>query len=562
MTRLDSSQPERTPRSPILEGLLGTAEVIAWALVLELGRNVVISSFGENATVKAIGGALRGLAIMLVLIAGSYVAYRRTAGLREQRRADRELAMVAGLADPGDPVAGGRVGGCPGPPRELAHSDDDKTAAVLRHLPVGEFETAALLAVLTAILEAPDRLPRNDPPSTQRTAHMLLAELCVGPDSILEHLGSDRYCVRRVPRDSGLETVVADEKWWAAMPALVGHYADHATRWAIALELTPTAGAARRWFEAKEPYLREILVGCTKYTFAQHISFATACELVRISDALDVWYTRTESVGRLEMARRLRFIEALKELPLIRLRGNLPPTGPGNRPLVLSSSLSARWKHQVAVRRLSTAQANQVVSTSALPEAERELKAAWWLLPRADVAGQVCALINLAIVHTHQGRLAAAQDRLELAESLTESGRDPGGRAHTHEILGALCWARGENVIALRYWQRALGSYLTLADDRGTGRCLQHLGSAMVVAPDYGSHLLPPRLSSTHHTVVRQASGWLAEARRLNPSVGLVGYYADKASAELRTFGPVPESRGALSAIDHWPLLDSEQRNR
>ncbi|WP_216905607.1 tetratricopeptide repeat protein [Nocardia noduli] len=499
--------------------------------------------------------------MVLVLVAGSYVAYRRTAGFREQRRADRELAMVADLVGPGAPVADGYVGSSCAAPRELWSLNDNRVAAVLRHLPVREFETAALLAVLSAILEAPGRIPMIDPPSEQRTTRMLLAELCAGPNKIVEHLRSDRYCLRAMPHFSAIETVVTYPEWRAAMPALVGYHADQAARWAIALELTPTAKVARRWFEAKEPYLRKILEGCMGDDLAQHIAYSTACELARISDALDVWYTRTDSADRFALAGRLLGIRALEELPLIQLRANLPPQPQGDSSRVLSSGVLARWKHREAVRRLSGTRMNLVVPPSTLSEAESELEAAWWLLPRADVAGQVCALINLAIVHLNQGRVDAAQDRLELAESLTESGRNPGGRAHTHEILGAVRWARGENAIALRYWQRALGSYLTLADDRGIGRCLQHLGSAMVVAPDYGSHLLPPHLSSPHDRVVRQASGWLAEARRLNPSVGLAGHYADKASAELRRFGPVPDSRGALSAIDQWPLLISEQRN-
>lgn len=422
--------------------------------------------------------------------------------------------------------------------------------------------------VLTAILEAPDRLPTQSSPE-RRTASLLLVDLQLL--GIMEHLGADRYCLRKVPRTPLTGSAEADPGWQAALAALVGYYADRASRWAIALESTDSAAGARLWFEAEEPYLRALLLGCANSLSAERISIAAATELARTSDALDVWYSRTLwSPEEFELAARMADMGVLKNLPLhkelIQLRADGLDDPPSvYRPRGLSTSLSARWEHHVALRRLVTVSA----SPTELAACEIRLEAAWWLLPRADIAAQVCALNNLAIVHLHQGRLDAAEDRLNLAESLTRTGRDLGGRAHTHEILGALWWSRGERGRALRDWHRALTGYRALVDDHGTARCLQHLGSALIVASEYGSLLLPPELSLIRADVVRQASGWLAEARRLNPSVNFAEAFANEAHTELGGAGPLPSvgtvqtqnTPGALSAIDHWPRLDSEQRN-
>ncbi|MEV6335369.1 tetratricopeptide repeat protein [Nocardia vinacea] len=522
-----------TPRSSIWEGVLGTAEVVAWALVLELGRNIVVNSLGDSDVVKVIGGVLRGLAIVAVLGAGAYVAYRRIDSFRERVRTERELALIAELVEPGEPVRFARSR--PDPPRQLSEHDHHPILAVLRDLPVQEFETAALLAVLSAILEAPTRLPADTAPDG-RTATLLLADLEMR--GIVGYLGADRYCLRQAPELPLAEEVVLGPHWQAALPALLHHYADRANRWAIALETVRFAKGARRWFEAEEEYLRTLF-----RTSATRLPTAAVHELARIADALDVWYARQ---GLHENAHGVA--QALCELTdpddfplrseLAALRaGRLHRRPPKFRPRTLSTSLSARWSHYTALHRLEAAPPSPAV----LSESAEQLEAAWWLLPRADLVGGVCALINLAVVHLHEGRLDAAQDRLELAESLTRDGRDPAGRAQTHETLGVLWWTRGEPRRALRHWQRALTAYRELEDDLGTGRCLQHLGSAVVLAPEHGGLLLGNDPALTRAEVLRQAGGWLAAARRLHPAALHAEHYARQAGSTLHT-------------VDRWPL--------
>lgn len=523
-----------TPRSSIWEGVLGTAEVVAWALVLELGRNIVVNSLGDNDVVKVIGGLLRGLAIVAVLGAGTYVAYRRIDRFRETACTERELALIAELVEPGEPV---RVAARnrPDPPRQLSELDHEPILAALRDLPVQEFETAALLAVLSAVLEAPTRLPADSAPDG-RTATLVLADLEMR--GIIGYLRADRYCLREAPRLPPTAEVIRGPHWQAALPALLHHYADRANRWAVALETVRFAKGARRWFEAEEEYLRALFP-----TPATRLPTAAVHELARIADALDVWYARKGLPENANgVARALGDLTDPGDFPLrgelTALRaGRLRRRPPKYRPRALSSSLSARWSHYSALHRLDA----EPPSPPVLSESAEQLEAAWWLLPRTDLAGVVCTLINLAVVHLHQGRLDAAQDRLELAESLTRDGRDPDGRAQTRETLGVLWWTRGEPRRALRQWQRALTAYRELDDDLGTGRCLQHLGSAVVLAPEHGGLLLGDDPPLTRTEVLRQAGGWLAAARRLHPQALHAEYYARQAGSTLHT-------------VDRWPL--------
>jgi hypothetical protein len=210
----------------------------------------------------------------------------------------------------------------------------------------------------------------------------------------------------------------------------------------------------------------------------------------------------------------------------------------------------------------------------------RSLEQAWRWLPRGDVAGKVCVLIDLAIIHLREGRLDAAETRLAAAESLTATGRDPAGRAHIHELMGVLWWARGEPRRALRYWKLALTRYRTLDHRLGIARCLQHLGSAMVVMPEYGSLLLDGQPSPGE--VLRQATGWLAEAVDLrrtahnaappeaDPSseAAVAQEYLEQARSALRAYRP--EGRLfdpaqpvlkplILNAVGSWPLTEDDK---
>ncbi|ASF06588.1 hypothetical protein CEQ30_03680 [Nocardia brasiliensis] len=551
--RDDPAAAPSTPRSTVWQGFLGTASVVAYALLFELARSLVINSLGDSTAVKVLAGTLRWLSVLVIVAAAAYVGYRFVQWYRERVRVSAELALLADLVEPAPQRATAHR--CPGPPRRTPALNGRIIAAVLRELPVRDFEAAALLAVLGAALDAPARLPLERLAS-RPTAAVLLDTL--RRENIVTTAGAQRYCLRKVPVLPEQAEVREGARWPAALAALVHHYADRAGRWAIALETVRFAAGARRWFEAEEEYLRTLVTRCAQLGAA--LPAAVVPELVRIGDALDTWHARIglgENHG--ELAVKMCEIPGLNDhvlhRDLVRMRANLLRDRPGRyRPRNLSTSLAARWEHRDALRRLDRAVPQE------LPGVVAQLEASWWLLPREDVAGELCALINLAIAHLWQGRLDAAKDRLDLAESLTRTGRDPDGRAHVHETMGIVWWVRGDSAKALHRWQQALGEYRVMVDEHGIARCLQHLGSALLEEPGHAATLLGPGLSASE--VTRQITGWLAEARRLHRGLRYAGHYAAQADSRLTA----PRRLGlralldrtppltALDRIDRWPL--------
>ncbi|WP_433655711.1 hypothetical protein ACQPW1_32695 [Nocardia sp. CA-128927] len=546
-----------TPRSSIWQGFLGTASVVAYALLFELARNLVLNSLGESPAVKVAAGTLRWLSVLVVAAAAVYVGYRFVQRYRERIRTANELAMIADLVEPGVKVPAtaaeeeAEAAAAAAYELHIETAWDDEVIAVVRDLPVHEFETAALLAVLTAALDAPARLPIAQG-APRPTAPVLLRELLEHDPPRVEIVGAQRYRLRRAPLEPRRSAVITGPEWPMAVTALLHYYADQATRWAFALDSVRFAAGARRWFEAQEPDLHKLVTACASR--GTEIPATAAGELVRIGDALDAWYARIgDGACQATLAAALCDVNGLKKVVLqhdlaLMRAGRLDGRPKRYRPRNLSTSLAARWEHHAALRLLTVAPGNQRRPVDFAAVAD-QLEASWWLLPREDVAGEVCALINLAVVHIHQGRLDAAQDRLELAESLTRTGRDPDGRAQIHETLGVVWWARGGFRRALRCWQQALTAYRTLDDKLGTARCLQHLGSAMIIAPGLGGTLLEAAQSSSRAEVQRQASGWLAEAQHLHPTARYAEHYVAKARSALAGTG-----LDTLAHIDRWPL--------
>ncbi|GGL00183.1 tetratricopeptide repeat protein [Nocardia jinanensis] len=546
---------EPLPRAPVVPGVLSGLSVLASALLLELGRNLVMNSFGDSAEVQLLASGLRWLAVLIVVLALLYTGYRMTAERRDRRRLLRRRTLLADLDGP--PLTGPSTPRpLPDPPERDPDLGDHPVAAVLRELPVTEYDAATVRAVLTAVGMELALLPETgDPPTGDQqivlgerwTATGLLARLVSA--GVLDCHEPQRYRLARFPDSPDRATVIGGPVWQAALFALLCHTADRATSWAIGSGTVPFGPRARRWFAVEERRLRALIHQCCGGDIAAAVPPATAAQLVRIGDALDIWY----SVGPGDGAETHTVALELVELGPTVLGGHhratalrageaLGQEGRRWRPWSRrATGVGARVEHAAGLALLRAA-----TTPEQLADAVDRLRTAWWRLPREDLANQVRVLTDLAVAHIHQGRLDAAQDRLELAALRALDDEDADGWARVHEIAGAVAWARGEPRGALRCWQRALTTYRDLADDNGIGRCLQHLGAAVLVAPEHGDLVLEEDAAPGIGEVLRCAHSWLAEAGRRNPDAAHVGFYADRA-ALIREVAEPPE-------FARWPL--------
>lgn len=144
-----------TPRSTVWLGFVGTASVVAYTVLFELVRTLVVNSFGENSVVQFFNGPLRWLSVLFIAAAATYALSRFAGGYRTKLRTAREMDLIAGLVEPGPALADPRPRVAVPRPRRVAALDGHLIAAVLRDLPVHDYETVALLAVLNAIRDTP-----------------------------------------------------------------------------------------------------------------------------------------------------------------------------------------------------------------------------------------------------------------------------------------------------------------------------------------------------------------------------------------------------------------------
>ncbi|WP_054813020.1 hypothetical protein [Nocardia arizonensis] len=541
------------PRSSLWRGILGSAPVVSSALALELGRDLVVNSFGDTEVIKTLATTLRSLSVALVAGGLIFAGYRWYARRRDADHAAQQLEMLVDLDEPGPEVLGSPAWREAPPPAAVAWLNWDE-AAILGALPQHDYDSATLLVVLDAIVDAPIRLP--EPPSGRarprpewRNASDLLDDL-IGTTVLCPH-GAQRYRVSRVPATPDAAQVRNRPVWSAAICALLRHHADRARAWSAAVEHPTYAGAARRWFTRTAPILCTLVERCVADEVARRLPASALPDVVRITDALEVWYVHTGTAGSAEFRQLCRRAAAMPGMDahvlhhdLLRLRGGASDVAPRRlRPARWSTGLAARVHHDHGLRAL-------VRPAPDLRAAAEEFERVWWLLPRADVGAEVCALINLAVVELHRGRFDAAEDRLDLVFARTEDGREPGGRVHAHEITGILRWMRGEPRRALRSWQTALTGYRALEDDRGIGRCLRHLGSALVVAPEYGGAVLASNSQLRREQVLLEASGWLAVADRNSPSPPTPPRESDYRTEVRDALRPTPP----LTEIRSWPI--------
>ncbi|GAA2757191.1 hypothetical protein GCM10009872_25510 [Actinopolymorpha rutila] len=383
-----------------------------------------------------------------------------------------------------------------------------------------------------------------------------------------------------------------------ARQALVRHYATSARTWMRALDSTRGAAAAARWFQTTEPLMHALLAGAPRDEgpefdaasatgsgagFGRSFGFGAGPgagpgtgpgaglgaglvdDLCTLADALDRWHARTgrpgdpggqpaEFVRVLRQSRRpdLAQLSDIRHAAALRQAGRLTEaeteltraayTRLPVRNRKYASALQARRHHETALHLLALAAATDDPTAAGvrLRDAEQELYLCWAALPVRDVSGEVTTLLTMAEVHLRQGLPDRALDRLDLAEIRAADSADPSGLAYTHELRGVAAWMQGRSPAAVVRWQRALTGFRQLADTAGQARCLQHLGSAVLVAPELTGLLLEER-RRPHDEVAaaRQAQVWLERSRRLRsgPPTAVAEHYLTLARRHARRGG-------------------------
>ncbi|UGT61308.1 hypothetical protein [Nocardia asteroides] len=500
------------PRSTLWRVALGTTPVVATALTLEFGRTLVVDSFGETEVVQTLASTLRAFWVLLVVGGVLFAGYRWYSRRQDEERLTRTRALLDTLNKPHVEVVG--IPPRPAtftPPADSARNPTE--AAVLRLLPVRRYDSATLLAVATALVDAEKavREPGTEPPGFE-TATELCEQLLA--DRVVAVQGARYYYPTVGPSASERDAVLGNPAWQAALTALVREHADRASARAVALGHPGHAAAARRWFGASTRDLRTLLNSCAAASMHKHLPTAVLPELVRILDALEV-----QDAGELGFALLCSRVATIPDLAklfpmqhgLLELRANQAADDRRRyRPLSWSTGVAARSSHRRALRHLRT--------RTGLDEAVTELEQTWRLLPRADLPAEVCVLINLAVAELRRGRLEAAADRLELAFTRTENGRDPGGRVHATEISGVLRWMCGDSDAALEHWLSAYTGYMALDEARGAGRCLRHLSEVLDESPELGGVAIEPTSASGLGIadVEGVVASWRTDANRLD----------------------------------------------
>ncbi len=604
-------------KSSLWQGFLRTASVLSTSLLLELISKLLENRVGQSPTLASASSWLSRIAILVVLVAAAYLILRRLATMRERLRVRREMRLTADLIAPGPhvpPWPSASDGAAKSTvlerfPSQIASRALWRQSAVLQvldALPFERYEAVALYDMVSAILTADRRLPVDEEPHPA-SATVEIDRLSEA--GVLVRIAHDRVAVRRTlvrwtragawlgrGRDDGARIEERPE-WDAALPALIHHHADRATRWSAALDTRRLGAGAQRWFAQESDQLVDLIVRCARMKTDPHKRAAVDAavpELLRIADALDHWYARNGwSAAKDGVAQSISNLINGDEQPVeyeltqIRLAGPDSATDTGGAPgadrkpvaaggpkLRIDSSVT--WLHRYKAPLMARRDEREAWmflarrwNAETRKRAGERLERAWRRLPARDAAGSVCLLVDLAIIRLHEGRLEAARNCLAVAQTLAGGDRDPAGLAHVYETLGVLRWIRGEPRRALHDWQRALSRFRELNHDLGTARCLQHLGTAMVEFPEYGGLLVAG--DPSRHKVLRQAGGWLAEAVRMRAAIaadpdigpGTAQLPAEPALEKVRARLMDASSRDPelgsrddllLDAVECWPL--------
>jgi hypothetical protein len=567
-------------KSSMWQGLLRTAWVLATSTLLEVIGKLLENRVGESTYLASASSWLSRIAILVVCVAALYVLVRKMVQLRDRIRLQRDMRLTDDLIPPGPEV---RSWAPRMAPAEHAAPQVDENLAkrldpgehlvakVLSAFPFERYDAAALYDMVSAVLAARRRLPLEKLDRSLSAAteiERLTAEKMLVRDE------ADRIVVRSILPEADAADIANSPEWDAALPALVHHHADRTTRWAAALDTRRLGAGARRWFTQEDSHLYALIRDCGRTD--PRTRAAVVPELIRIADALDRWYaTNGWTSAKDRLAQYICDFTTAEDHPVehavARLRTGLIDSGsPVSRLHRYASSLAARRYQQRASARLDTGWTD-TDRPAPLEVAADLLERAWRRVPAVDTTGEVCVLVDLSIVRLQQGRLHAARNCLAVAQTLASADRDPEGLAHVYETLGVLRWMRGEPRRALHDWQRALTRYRELDHALGIARCLQHLGSAAALAPEYGGLLLSGQRGRGE--VLRQASGWLAYARDVRPAPEGAARTAGgdpvaplaqdalvKVAIRLKSEPGLfpatvdPRHREPLTELDEWPL--------
>ena len=293
-------------------------------------------------------------------------------------------------------------------------------------------------------------------------------------------------------------------QWRAAAPAEDSELhtaAEEAEQWLVSLGSDAGGMAAAEWFELNEPRLRELLL-------AEKPQDETADDVARICDALEAWYVRKRAPGDLLTMseflaavadgcgrRDLAELAAARAATAYRLIGdleaastrlgisdNVAPARRGHSRT--AAALTTRRQVERALLHLARADAAPAGNDreEAVLNARDRLDDARLSRPGPDLAGEVAIQINLAIVHLYQQDAEGALDQLRPAAARATAAGDVSGQAHALELTGVAAWMQRSPHEARRWWQHAEHLYAEIDEREGRARCLQHLGSAEVVA--------------------------------------------------------------------------------
>ncbi|MEU4190660.1 hypothetical protein AB0E69_02085 [Kribbella sp. NPDC026611] len=281
-----------------------------------------------------------------------------------------------------------------------------------------------------------------------------------------------------------------------AAPALRAA-AEEAEQWMIALGSDAGGMAAAEWYSLNESGLRELLQ-------SEKPREGIADDFARICDALEVWYLRRSApLALLELSELLQAVAdasgrrdlvelaAARAATAYRLMGDLESAT--NR-LGVSDNVATHSRTAAALttRRhveralLHLARAEQSPSGNdrdeAVLNARDRLDDARLHRPGPDLAAEVAIFINRAIVQLYQQEPEEALDQLRSAVARARAAGDVSGQAHAFELMGVAAWMQGSPHEAKRWWRHAEHLYSEIDENEGRARCLQHLGSAEVVA--------------------------------------------------------------------------------